>query len=194
MDSPLLASRLTGGGVSIGHYLFNFSRKGAAKGKSLREQAAELLRVKMWGIGGKAPNRRSLAPGDNVLIYVGAPEYEFIGNAVIGSGAHEWTTEEAARYPGNMESGVLFSEAEAWSHPVPMKTVLPSLRLTESNPGARFFSGVIRITKEDYETVAALGAGHVPPATPWRPRESAGLATESPPVDRWRTDRPRLAF
>jgi hypothetical protein len=48
----------------MGHYLFNFARKGAAKGKTLREQAAELLEVKMWGIGAKAPNRMSLAPGD----------------------------------------------------------------------------------------------------------------------------------
>jgi predicted type IV restriction endonuclease len=130
----------------------------------------------MWGIGAKAPNRHSLAPGDRVLIYVGAPEYEFIGHAVVGSGAHEWTTEEAARYPGSMESGVLFSEAEAWSHPVPMKVVLPNLRLKESNPGARFFSGVIRITKEDYETVASFGAGQVPPAKP------AVASSVSPPV------------
>ena len=35
----------------MSYNLFNFSRKGAAKGKSLREQAAELLQVKMWGIG-----------------------------------------------------------------------------------------------------------------------------------------------
>jgi hypothetical protein len=145
----------------VGHYLFNFSRKGAAKGKTLREQAAELLQVKMWGIGAKTPNRLSLAPGDRVLIYVGAPEYEFIGHAELGSPTHDWTPDEAVRYPGSFEGGVLFSQAEVWSHPVPMKMVLPELALKETNPGAHFFSGVVRVTKEDYETVVAVGVGKV---------------------------------
>jgi hypothetical protein len=39
-----------------------------------------------------------------------------------------------------------------------MKTVLPQLELKEKNPGAHFFSGVVRITQRDYETVV----GRVP--------------------------------
>src|SRR5512133_2721849 len=111
----------------MGHYLFNFAKKGAAKGKTLREQAAELLHVKMWGIGAKAPNRQSLAPGDLILIYVGAPEYELIGHAELGSAVHGWTPQEMAQYPGSFESGVVFKQAEAWPHPVSMNSVLPQL-------------------------------------------------------------------
>jgi hypothetical protein len=146
----------------MGHYLFNFSKKGAAKGKSLREQAGELLNVRMWGVGAKTPNRNSLAPGDQVLIYVGAPEYEFIGCAELGSGTHTFTEEESARYPGSFDGGVLFSSAEVWSHPVPIKNVLSRLLLKETNPGAQFFSGVVRITNEDYETVVSAGEGDAP--------------------------------
>jgi len=148
----------------LAHYLFNFSKKGAAKGRTLREQAAELLQLKMWGIGEKTPNRLSLAPGDHVLIYVGAPESEFIGSAELGSATHEWTPEEAARYPGSFEGGVLLSQAEVWSHPVAMKSVLSGLALSEKNPGAHFFSGVVRVTKEDYVTVVSVGSGHAPSA------------------------------
>src|SRR2546425_9115072 len=64
---------------SMAHYLFYFSKKGAARGITLREQAANLLKVRMWGIGAKTLNRLSLVPEDRVLIYVGAPEYQFIG-------------------------------------------------------------------------------------------------------------------
>src|SRR5438093_1742520 len=120
----------------MAYYLFNFVKKGAAKGKTLREQAAELLQIKMWGIGSKTPNRLSLAPGDRVLIYVGAPEYEFIGHAELGSATHEWTPQEAAQYPGSFEGGVVFSQAQVWDHPVQMKSVLPQLALKETNPGA----------------------------------------------------------
>jgi hypothetical protein len=171
----------------MAHYLFNFAKKGAAKGKTLREQAAELLDVRMWGIGAKAPNRASLASGDRIVIYVGAPEYEFIGHAELASAAHEWSPEEMVRYPGGFESGVTFTEAEAWPHPVPMKSVLPQLALKEKNPGARFFSGVIRITKEDYETVVAVGAGKLPPSKPLEPVPSPSLSLSAevtpPPGD-----------
>ena len=162
---------------TIGHYLFNFSRKGAAKGRTLQEQAAELLQVKLWGIGSKTPNRGSLAAGDRVLIYVGAPEYAFIGHAELASSTHEWAPEEASRYPGSFEGGVVLTSAEVWPHPVPMKTALPQLELKETNPGAHFFSGVVRITQRDYETVAATGTG-----VALRPTPEATEDPESPPV------------
>jgi hypothetical protein len=141
----------------VGYYLFNFSKKGAAKGKTLREQAAELLQVKLWGIGAKTPNRSSLGTGDRVLIYVGAPEYEFIGHAELASPTHQWTPKEAAGYPGSFDGGVAFSSTQIWTHPVSMKNVLPTLELKQTNPNAQFFSGVVRVTQSDYQTVVAAG-------------------------------------
>ncbi len=148
----------------MAHYLFNFSKKGAAKGRTLREQAAELLEVRLWGIGAKTPNRNSLTAGDRVLIYVGAPEYEFIGHAELASPTHQWMPEEAARYPGSFEDGIAFRSADVWRHPVPIKTILPKLALSEKNPGAHFFSGVIRITQDDYATAVNTGTGQEPVA------------------------------
>jgi hypothetical protein len=104
-----------------------------------------------------------------VLIYVGAPEYEFIGHARLGSTTHAWTPDEVVSYPGSFEGGVLFSEAEIWFHSVPMKTVLPKLAIKETNPGAHFFSGVVRITKEDYETVVSLAEDVPAPMQPPAP-------------------------
>jgi predicted type IV restriction endonuclease len=150
----------------MGHYLFNFSKKGATKGQSLREQAGELLNARMWGIGAKTPNRSSLSPGDRVLIYVGAPEYEFIGCAELASGVHTFAEAESARYPGSFDGGVQFRSAESWSHPVPINGVLSRLLLKKTNPRAQFFSGVVRITSEDYETVVSVGAGELPLSGP----------------------------
>ena len=152
-------SRLVKIGACMAYYLFNFSRKGAAKGRTLREQAGDLLGVRLWGIGGKTPNRNSLSHGDGVLIYVGAPEYEFVGHATLASAAHRWTPDEAARYPGNFDGGVALETAEVWEHPVPIKTILAELALSGTNPGAHFFSGVIRITQADYETTVRVGTG-----------------------------------
>ena len=85
----------------MSYYLLNFSTGHAAKGSSLREQAAELLRTKMWGVDADEPHRNALAPGDLAVIYLAAPDREFIGRAEIASAARAWTPAEAQLYPAN---------------------------------------------------------------------------------------------
>jgi hypothetical protein len=79
----------------VAHYLFNVVRGDAAKGSPPREQAAGFMRLRMWGIDADERHRNALAPGDLVLIYLGAPEREFIGRAELVSEAHDWTPSEA---------------------------------------------------------------------------------------------------
>ena len=84
----------------MAHYLFNFVKGDAAKAVALREQAARSLRLGMWGIDADERHGSALAPGDLVLIYLGAPEREFIGRAELASAAHDWSPSEAQAYPG----------------------------------------------------------------------------------------------
>src|SRR2546421_6070421 len=137
----------------MAYYLFNFVNGDAAKG--LREQAAAFLRVRMWGIGADEWHRDALAPGDLVLIYLGAPEREFIGRAELGSTVHDWTPSEAQVYPGDSRSGVLLAHVEEWDPPVPMHTVLSQI---DQAGGAKadFEAGVLRVTANEYETTLAL--------------------------------------
>ena len=96
----------------VAHYLFNFVKEDAAKGPALLEQAAGFLRVRMWGIDADEPHRNALASGDLILIYLGAPEREFIGRAELASAVHDWTPSEAQVYPGDSPSGVLLAQVE----------------------------------------------------------------------------------
>jgi hypothetical protein len=137
------------------HYLFNFS-------EGDREQAAALLRVKMWGIGRDEKHRDALAPADLVLIYLAPPKQEFIGQAELASALHDWTSAEAEVYPGDSPCGVLLSRVEEWDPPVALNTVVPRIDSEASNPHvqqnakAGFQTGVIRITPHEYETVLAI--------------------------------------
>jgi hypothetical protein len=79
----------------VAHYIFNVVRPDSAEGLSPREQAAEFMRVGMWGVHADEPHCDALASGDLVLIYLGAPEREFIGRAELASAVHEWTPSEA---------------------------------------------------------------------------------------------------
>jgi hypothetical protein len=138
----------------VAHYLFNLVR-GDADGPAPREQAAGLLRARMWGVDAGERHRDALAAGDLVLIYLGAPEREFVGRAELASAVRDWTPSEAQAYPGDAPTGVLLAEVEEWDPPVPIDAVLSQI---DQSGGARadFDTGVLRITPNEYETTLAV--------------------------------------
>lgn len=127
-----------------------------------REQATVLLRAKMWGVGRHEGDRDALAAGDLALIYLSAPEAEFIGRAELASAVHDWTPSEAEAYPGESPSGVLLSHVEEWDPAVPMETAVQRIDPTGSNPlvqanaAAGFRSAVVGISDDEYEATVAL--------------------------------------
>ena len=139
------------------HYLFNFS-------DGDREQASLLLRARMWGIDRLERYRDALVPGDLALIYVPAPEAEFIGRAELATAVHDWTSSEAESFPGDSPSGVLLTCVEEWEPAVPMATVVQRIDPTASNPlvqqnaAAGFGTGVVRITGDEYKSASISAA------------------------------------
>lgn len=114
------------------------------------------------GVGRHERHRDALGPGDHALIYLPAPEAEFIGRVEIATAVHDWTPSEAAAYPGDSPSGVLLSHVEEWHPAVPMDTVVQRIDPTASNPlvqanaAAGFRMGVVRITGDEYGAALAL--------------------------------------
>jgi hypothetical protein len=141
----------------VAHYLFNFAKRDARSGLGLHEQAAGFLGVAAWGIASDEAHRNALAPGDLILIYIGAPEREFMGRAQLASAVHEWTPSEARMYPGDCVDGVALAQVEQWVPPVPVDAVLSRIDPTE-NAQADFQTGVVRITAHEYETALAVAA------------------------------------
>jgi hypothetical protein len=112
----------------------------------------------MWGLSADEPHRDVLAPGDLILIHVGAPEREFIGRAELASAARDWTPAEAPVYPGDSQSGVVLTRVEEWNPPVPVDAVLARIDPAE-NARADFETGVVRITPHEYQAAVAVSAG-----------------------------------
>jgi hypothetical protein len=142
----------------VAHYLFNFVSGEAAQRPAPREQAAGFLRVRMWGVDGDEPHCDALAAGDLVLVYLGAPDREFIGRAELASAVHDWTPSEAQMYPGDSLSGVSLAQVEEWNPPVPMNAVLSQINPI-GNARADFDTGVVRITANEFETALVVAAG-----------------------------------
>jgi hypothetical protein len=116
-----------------------------------------MLQAGMWGVDGDEQHGGALAAGDDVLVYVGAPEREFVGRAELASAVHDWTAAEAQAYAGDATCGVLLAEVEEWSPPVPMSAVLAQIDPAEKAK-ADFETGVVRITPGEYETALAVAA------------------------------------
>ena len=112
----------------------------------------------MWGVDAYERHRDALAPGDLVLIYLGAPVREFIGRAELASAVHDWTQSEAQSYPGDSRSGVVLAHVEAWEPPIPVDAVLSQLD-PAGDAKADHEAGVLRITPNEYETTLAVAAG-----------------------------------
>jgi hypothetical protein len=96
----------------------------------------------VWDVAADEPHRGALAAGDLVLIYLGAPEREFIGRAEL-------------EHPDGSASGVVLAHVEEWDRPVPMNVVLSRLD-PSAKAKADFDTGVVRITEHEYETVLAV--------------------------------------
>jgi hypothetical protein len=146
----------------VAEYLFNLSSGDHA-------EASALLEAALWGVGDDEPHRDELAAGDLVLLYVASTEGAFIGRAELATPVHAWPPAEADSYPGGTSSGgvlpssgVVLSHIERWDRAVPMAAVVRRVDPTGSNPlvqanaRAGFPTGVVRITRDEYE--AALSA------------------------------------
>jgi hypothetical protein len=145
----------------VAHYLFNIIEGDAETGPGLRDRAARCLRAEMWGIDAGERHGAALAPGDLVLIYLGAPRREFIGRAELASAFRDWTSSEARAYPRDSHGGVLLAHVEEWDPPVPMSTVLTQI-VPLGEAKADFPAGVVRISAKEYETALAVAAGRAP--------------------------------
>jgi hypothetical protein len=139
----------------MAHYLFNLLSRDGAHGSALRELAAGFLEVGMWGIDADESHGEELAPGDLILVYLGAPERVFVGRAELASAVHEWTPSEAQAYPGESAHGVLLAHVEEWEPPVPMMDVLARIGPSEKTK-ADFDTGVVGITAYEYECACGL--------------------------------------
>jgi hypothetical protein len=142
----------------VAYYIFNVVSGEAAQRPALREQAVGFLRARMWGVDADEPHRNSLAAGDLVLVYLGAPDREFVGRVELASAVHDWTPSEAQVYPGDSPSGVSLAQVEEWDPPVPMSAVLSRLEPI-GNARADFETGVVRITANEFETALAVATG-----------------------------------
>jgi hypothetical protein len=140
-------------------WILNFTKGGAKIKTQMPQQARELLEIGLWGIPPTAQAKNKLATGDRVLAYVGAPDRVFIGDAFISAPWHEWTADEAARYPltATFTAGISLRDAHLWEKPVPLSSVWPEALGARTNPNALWYGAAVSVAAADFEFIALAG-------------------------------------
>jgi hypothetical protein len=118
-------------------------------------QVKTTLHGRLWPVGAREPRRDVLGSGDQVLVYLGAPERLFLGRAEVVSTVHEWSPAEMQAAPVGSSAGVSLALVEVWEPPVPMSKVLSAIDRS-AGAGADFENGVVQITEVEYETALAV--------------------------------------
>ena len=133
---------------------------GAAAPAVVFDRVKELLDAGMCQVGDDEPHRDSLAIGDLVLIYLGAPERVFVGRAEVASPVQRWLPGDLPS-PGPGRSGIRVTRVVRWDPPVAMSAVLA--RIDPANHAkADFDRGVVGITRDEFEATVDAAAASGP--------------------------------
>jgi hypothetical protein len=138
-------------------WIVNFTKAAAHNPTRMAREARALLNAGLWGIPPTAPSRDKPEPGDRMLLFVGAPDLAFVGDATIASTFHEWTQEESDAYPGTFDAGVALTEPHIYTTTVRLARIWSRTEASAKNPKGLFRSSLWSIPSSDFELISTAG-------------------------------------
>lgn len=145
----------------MAHYIAYATEAGTRLPHSMKEQVISMLTAGLWGVPGSAQLRTKLLPGDGLIIAIGSPYREFIGDAVLGSRYRLFSDEEIAALPVGLDfdHGLTLKRARVWHEAIPIEKVWPQVKAATSNPRAHFLGAVNTVGSTDAAVIVAEGTG-----------------------------------
>jgi hypothetical protein len=145
----------------MAHYIAYATESGTSLPKKTKEQVISMLTLGLWGVPTSAQLRSKLLPGDDLIVAVGSPHREFVGDAVLGSRYRAFSTEEVAALPAGLEfdHGLTLSRARVWSRAVPIEAVWSRVMAADTNPDALFLGAITTVRSPDAAIIVAEGVG-----------------------------------
>lgn len=144
-------------------FVLNFTASGALRKTGLARQARHLLTVGLWGASATVQARPAI--GDLVVVYAGAPEKVFVGDAVVADGLHDWTPAEVQRFPSDLsfELGLSLLQTRVWPLSVSLSDIWPKTSRGKENRPAVFRGGIVPLPDPDVQLIIARGCRHIRP-------------------------------
>jgi hypothetical protein len=147
----------------MAHYIAYATESGTSLPEKTKEQVISMLTLGLWGVPTSAQLRSRLLAGDGLIVAVGSPHREFVGDAVLGSPYRAFSAEEVAALPAGLEfdHGLTLSRARVWPRAVPIAAVWPRVKAAATNPDAQFLGAISTLRSPDAAIIVAEGVrGH----------------------------------
>jgi hypothetical protein len=143
----------------MAHYIAYATEAGTRIPHKMKEQAVSMLLAGLWGVPASAQLRAKLVPGDGLIVAVGSPYRQFIGDAVLGSRFRLFSDDELAALPPGLDfdHGVTLRRARLWPKAIPIETVWVRVAAATNNPRAEFRGAITTVRSTDAATIVAAG-------------------------------------
>ncbi len=128
---------------------------------SAREVFEQRMKDRFWGLDERTPNRNNVAPGDQIIFYLGNPEKSFGGTAVLKSASitpsptERETLSHHTQKVYQFDYGVWLDQIKIWETPRFVPDLVDQLDFIENKQywGAYFQGGVRGISEEDFREI-----------------------------------------
>jgi hypothetical protein len=113
-----------------------------------------------------------LLRGDGLIVAVGAPYRQFVGDAVLDSRYRKFSEAQRAALPPGLEGfdhGLTLTRARIWPEAVSIDGIFPLLGAAKKDPKAQGFLSALRsVSSADAAIIVATGRGlEAPQRTAW---------------------------
>lgn len=143
----------------MAHYIAYATESGTSLPQKTKEQVISMLTSGLWGVPTSAQLKSKLLPGDGLIVAVGSPHREFVGDAVLGSRYRAFSTDEITAMPDGLEfeHGLTLSRVRVWSRAVPIEAVWSRVMAAATNPDALFLGAITTVRSPDAAIIVAEG-------------------------------------
>ncbi len=104
-------------------------------------EARQIFETRMkdafWGLRERTPNGSALKAGDRVVFYIGIPEPNFAGTAILQTASIEVSEKEKQRVSHGrgllaVDYGVWLTDVQVWDKSIPAQDMIASLSFIEN--------------------------------------------------------------
>jgi hypothetical protein len=166
----------------MAHYIAYATERGTTVPQRMKEQVIAMLSMGLWCLPASAQLKTKLLRGDGLIVAVGAPYREFVGDAVLGSRYRPFSQDEISALPAGLkfDHGLTLIRARVWSEPIPIEAIWERVTAARSNPGAHFLGAVNTVRSKDAALIVSAGVsrGTTPEAAGAVEREGVTVEAE----------------
>ena len=145
----------------MAHYIAYATETGTSRPEEMLEQVHAMMSMGLWGLPTTAMLGPKLLRGDGMIVAVGAPYRQFVGDAVLDSGYRKFSEAERVTLPPGLEGfshGLTLTRTRIWHEAVSIDEIFPLLGAAKKDPKAQGFLSALRsVTSTDAAIIVAAG-------------------------------------